>query len=301
MATETQKKHAWLIDVLSRHKKITFKQIKELWSQSAVNRDGRPLARRTFFKWIEDVRSVYGYKISCDAADGYAYSIEMVDEEDGFGTARWMLNAISVGNLIEENAAIKDRILLEEIPCGAELLPVICEAIRNGNKLRMVYRSFQKDHDSEFDVEPYYLKMYHRRWYLVGKSDKFRTYALDRMKSAKVLTGVKFELPENFNAKEFTSKFYGIYRPDCDAERIELLVSSERADYLRSLPMHGSQKEEYACEDFSVFSFYMPPTNEFIGDVLSMGSAAEVIAPDDLRLMVADELDVMEGNYDGLI
>ena len=63
----------------------------------------------------------------------------------------------------------------------------------------MTYQSYWRDEANTFKIEPYCLKAFKQRWYLVGHSDKIRVYALDRIQQLD-LTEESFEYPKNFKA-----------------------------------------------------------------------------------------------------
>ena len=60
-------------------------------------------------------------------------------------------------------------------------------------------------------------------------------------------------------------------------------VADYQANYLRSLPLHHSQKEEERAGDHAVFSYYLRPTFDFTQELLSMGDTVEVLEPASLR------------------
>ena len=67
------------------------------------------------------------------------------------------------------------------------------------------YRAYTSAAAKRRKVEPYCVKLFENRWYLIGRSaerDRIRIYGLDRMMNVKVLDE-RFELPADFDAEEF--------------------------------------------------------------------------------------------------
>ena len=52
---------------------------------------------------------------------------------------------------------------------------------------------------------------------------------------------------------------------------------------MRTLPLHPSQEEIERTEDYSIFTYFLRPTFDFIQELLSLGITAEVLSPKKLR------------------
>ncbi|MBQ3627743.1 MAG: WYL domain-containing protein, partial [Bacteroidaceae bacterium] len=67
---------------------------------------------------------------------------------------------------------MRDRILLEEIPLGTSFLDDIIEAMQKNMELRIDYQRYEveqgEEHLQTFHIQPYALKVFNRRWYLLG-------------------------------------------------------------------------------------------------------------------------------------
>jgi predicted DNA-binding transcriptional regulator YafY len=181
-----------------------------------------------------------------------------------------------------ESVSIKDKILFEEIPDGEQYLPVIIEALKKNTVLEMTYQSFWRDETNTFEVEPYCLKAFKQRWYLVARSpyyDKIMIYALDRVHQLEP-TGNVFKYPDDFVAEEYFEDCFGIIADqNYDVETVKLKVSAGQANYLRTLRLHQSQIEIDRNDEFSVFTVRLRPTFDFRQEILTMGSDIEVLSP----------------------
>ena len=125
------------------------------------------------------------------------------------GMRKWLLQTFSVNGMLHESQELKNRILLEDVPSGQQHLTTIVDAMRESVALSMTYQSFGKSEPSSFEVEPYCVKLFEQRWYMLGMSDKLRIYALDRIKALEP-TERKFKLPKKFDAEKFFTDHYGI-------------------------------------------------------------------------------------------
>ena len=74
-------------------------------------------------------------------------------------------------------------------------------------------------------------------------------------------------------------------------------VSAHQSNYIRSLPMHSSQKEIERNDDYSIFTFEVRPTFDFQQEILMNGADMEVLSPERLRNEIAEKIENMSNNY----
>ena len=82
-----------------------------------------------------------------------------------------------------------------------------------------------------------------------------------------------------------------------EIEVVKLKVNADQANYLRSLPLHPSQKELVRTCDYSIFSVEVRPTFDFQQELLWNGDALEVLEPLWLREEMAGIVKRMCDNY----
>ncbi len=292
-------KYVWLVKTLYHAKKITLKEINRRWLDTDLS-EGLEIPRRTFHTWKNAVEDMFGLVILCDKSDGDRYYIENREVFEDNGLQRWLLSTMSVNNTLLDNKALSDRILLESIPSGQDFLATVMKAMKKNRLLEITYKGFGKNHESTFPVAPYCVKLFRQRWYMVGNSvyeDKIRIYSLDRIHKAR-LSEETFKYPAKFSPERFFKGCFGIIRDsDCMIETVKLKVCAYQADYLRSLPMHPSQKETEHNADYSIFTLQVRPTFDFLQELLWNGDAIEVLEPQWLREDIIGTVKRMMGNY----
>ena len=96
-------------------------------------------------------------------------------------------------------------------------------------------------------------------------------------------------MPKDFKASKFFANQFGVDRRKTEAERIRVKMSAFDANYMRTLPIHGSQFELEKNEEYSIFGFYVAPTYDFIQELRKFGSTLEVLEPEHLREEFAKE------------
>ena len=299
MSQNLLNKYVWLVETLYRAKKITLKEINRRWLETDLS-EGLEIPRRTFHSWKNAVEEMFGLVILCDKSDGDRYYIENREVLEDDGLQRWLLNTMSASNTLLDNKSLSDRILLESIPSGQTFLEDVMKAMKQGKVLEITYKSYWREHESTFRVAPYCVKLFRQRWYLVGNSvneGKIRIYSLDRFLEAK-LTDEPFEYPKDFCPEVYFEGCFGIIREECcPLETVKLKVSPNQANYLRSLPLHHTQKELERTTDYSIFSVEVRPSFDFRQELLWNGDAIQVLEPLWLRQEMAKTVQRMRDNY----
>ena len=299
MAKNYFRSYIWLLETLRSRGPLTLAEIQGLWRRSTVNEDGRELAPRTFANHIASIGDIFGIDIVCDRRDN-TYRIDNEDAIGGGGVRDWMMEALSINNLVNESAGLRSRIVFESVPSAHRFLSVVVRAIKEGRMLEVNYQGFSMEAPRDFLLEPYCLKEYKRRWYLFackhGVDKEPHSFALDRMNSAAV-SARPFTVPKRFDADEFFRPRYGVLKYDDNAPTaIRLKDAARQVNYLRSLPLHESQQEVETTPDYSVFSYHLIPNYDFIHDILYYGDEVEVLEPKWVRKRMAEIIGRMNKN-----
>lgn len=295
MANNLFNRYIWLVDTIYRSGKITFDEINRKWLRNDLS-GGKKIPLRTFHNHRIAIEEMFDINIECDKST-YEYFIANAEDIQRGGVRTWLLNTFAVNNLINESHKLKSRIQFENIPSGQNHLTTIIESMRDGLKLRVSYQSFGVQSPAEFKVEPYLVKVFKQRWYLVGRSDKLRIYALDRLLQCDS-TSENFKLPANFDAEAYFQDCYGIINvDDISVQYVTIRVATYQAYYLRALPLHHSQTETETNETHTTFRFYLKPTFDFRQELLSLGDDVEVLQPEWFRLEAKHEVELMAEKY----
>ena len=279
-------KYTWLIETIRRAGKISHRDLSDKWERCKDLSDCKPLHRATFIRWRDNIFSQFGIIISCQRVGGYLYYIENPEDIDEDELKKWMLDSFAVGNLIGENLSLKGRILVDQIPSGRDHLTTILEAMKENRVVNIIYKPFWYSHPFEIPVEPYCVKLFENRWYMLGHNlskDTIRLYGLDRIESVEI-TNREYKWPKDFSASEYFSNYFGIVTDDrVKPERIVLRANKDHTPYLKSLPLHHSQELIEDNGEYADFSLYLAPTYDFIMKLLHVGGMVEVISPASLR------------------
>lgn len=299
MAKNLLNKYVWLVDTIHKAKRISFEEINKRWLDNDIS-EGKPLSIRTFHKWRIAIEEMFGLIIENEQGGQYRYFIQNTDELKSGSMRSWLFNTLTVSNLMLDSVSIKDKVLFEEIPDGEQYLPVILEALKKNQILGMTYQSYRRDEAKTFEIEPYCLKAFKQRWYVVARSpyyDEIMIYALDRVKWLG-LKDKSFRYPKDFIPEQFFDDCFGIIA-DCKVgiETVKLKVSAKQANYLRSLTLHQTQKEIERTAEYSIFTVRLRPTFDFRQEILSQGCDIEVLEPQWFRDEIAETSKLMWNIY----
>ena len=288
---DTFRQYIWLVNTIRRARRISYDDINKLWLSNDLN-EGRPLSRTTFYRIRQAIDDMFGIRIECD--NQHQYFIANPEALRDNSTQNWMLRTLTVNNILLDGLSIKDQLLLEDVPAGLEHLETIINAIKCHHTLQMGYQKFTDSEPYTTSIEPYCLKLFHQRWYLLGKSKRkggaLAIYALDRMTEL-TETDTQYDLAADFDAETYFKNFFGVFIGEgAPAQRIALRAYNNMPNLLRTLPLHHTQKEISDTESHSDFEYYLAPTFDFQQAILKEGNELEVIEPESLRKTIHEAL-----------
>jgi hypothetical protein len=295
MASNIYQRYFWLINTIYRYKRITFKDINRLWLKTGFS-DGVEIPRKTFNNHRNTIEEIFEINIECNRKTN-EYFIANAEEIRHGMFRSWLLDSFAINQTLNESKQLKSRILFEQIPSGNKYLLPIIEAMKNNNVLRVSYQRFDDDDSYEIDLEPYALKVFKQRWYVVGKTDRVKIYGLDRIEYLEE-TQTTFKLPTDFDAETYFADCYGIIHDETiKAGTVCLRFEVRQAQYIRSLPLHHTQQEIAKTDKTIDFEYFLKPTYDFIQEVLRYGEFVEVVKPEWLRVEFEQKIEKMRIKY----
>ena len=292
------KEYIWLVNTIRKagDDGITFAEINEKWLETELS-EGVELARSTFNRHKDAIEDIFGLIIDCNRMNGYRYFIsnEEVLGEDSI--QNWMLNTLTVNNIIGEALTLQDRILLQPAPVEGDYLKMVIEAMKKSIKLAVDYRKYGDDEPRHLTFEPYCIKLFRQRWYILGhfhrnaiadrpEVDYFGVFSFDRILNMS-LTDEKFQMDPSFNAQAYFEECFGVLvNDDTVAQRIVIRVFGDERFYVRDLPIHKSQREIGQGDDYTDFELFMRPTVDLSTHFISRSFLIKVLEPQ----WLADEI-----------
>ena len=290
--------YTWIAETIDSYDGITFEQINDKWLRSPMS-EGNPIPRRTFTDWIARIEDLLDINIDCDRHTN-KYHIHNRSRRSGDNLSKWLINSMNVTNLVSEAKSLRERIVFEDIPSGNAHVNTIIDAMKHSLTLNMTYEGFGYTEPYKKEVAPYTLKVFKQRWYMLCATlplNKIRIFALDRITLLTPTTN-HFRLPQRFSPTKYFRHSYGIYSgEDFTPQTVHIKADNRMRDFLRTLPLHRTQKEILQKTNFSVFSYKVCITPDLIYQILSFGPQVEVLKPLPLREKIADNIEKMLSIY----
>lgn len=279
-------KYIWVVKTIHRAGRITLKELNEKWRANVDLSRGEDLPRQTFDRWKSGILDLFGILIDCEQRGGYHYYIANPKELSEGKLRTWLLNTYGTAETLSSNISIHDRILTENIPSSQDHLSTVLEAMKSNNMLHITFKAFTMKEPKRFLVEPYCVKMSAQRWYMLARNTEhknLRLYSLDRIETVEI-SNTRFVLPDDFNAKDYFAEFFGIVLDESvPLQTIILRADKYHQNYMRTLPLHPTQREIFACDDYADFELKLRPTYDFYMKLMSFGNMIKVLEPKNLQ------------------
>ena len=222
-----------------------------------------------------------------------------VFQQFGFAIDK-ILDRVEISDKFNDKA-VNDYVHFETRPevGGSEHLNPILKAIKKRKSVQFEYQKFNSTESKIRRIDPYLLKEYRNRWYLIGKSiakNKTITFALDRIKELSVLSE-SFVADTNFNPEVFFKHSIGITSFEGNPEIVRFQANKFLSQYLLSQPIHPTQKLIKEKKKSMVFEVEVLITPELIMLLLSHGGNLKVLGPEILKTQLKQELETSLLNY----
>ena len=279
---ESIARYAIIINRL-RRSPATFKEILEtLELESEIQEYNFAISKRTFQRDKETIESLYGIVISFD----YSKNVWYIEDEFGEESNIRLLQAFDTFNALKMTNRLPNYIDYERRqPRGTENLSGLLHAIQNNYQISFDYKKFWNNESGTRNVEPLALKESINRWYVVAmdvEKKEIRTFALDRLSHLKI-SDKKFKQPKEFDVNKMFEHSFGIISSvDYAPEEIVLVFQKPQAEYIKSLPLHRSQKILKETKSEVRFHLKLYITEDFVQEIVSKSFHVKVLQPESL-------------------
>lgn len=254
-------------------------------------------SQRTFQRDIKEIRDLYNIVI------GYNHSLEAyeITEDGNEEHNERLMEAFEIYNALNRSAMLTNHVIIEKRkPLGTEHLHGLLHAIKNRREVDFRYLSYYDNTISDRTVQPVAVKEARNRWYLLGKDtkdDTFKSFGLDRIHDLEI-SKRKFEPLTAYDPEEDYKHSFGIINATGEKpERIELSFTPKEGNYIKSLPLHPSQKLLVENDEETRFEYELIPSYDFRMELLSYGDQVKVVKPESLKKKIAQQLEAALQNY----
>jgi len=266
-----------------RRGSATFEQIDAyLAMQSELQGGNLRMSLRQFQRDIKDIESIFEVDISYD----FKLKVYAINQDETSEVSQRRMEALDVFNALKIGESSSMSIHFEKRkPQGTENFHGLLHAINNQLQISFTYQKFWDDYLSHRTVEPYALKEFRNRWYLLAldlNDLKVKSFAFDRLTELEI-SKKKFYSSETFDVNEYYRSCFGIISPtDHDLEEVILSFDAIQGKYIKSLPLHETQEILIDNEHEVRIKLNIYLTLDFIMEILSHGDNVKVIKPKSL-------------------
>lgn len=176
---------------------------------------------------------------------------------------------------------------------GYEWIDKLVQHILNKEVLIIKYRRYAQPISKEHEINPYLLKEYRNRWYILGwntKHDVIQTLALDRIENI-VVNSNTYNQEQKPDPNTFFRDTLGISVSNKEKIKVELQFSPSQAFYIKSQPIHHSQAIVSESIEGLIITLEIIESYELNSIILSYGKDVEVLSPSSLRNHIVSILD----------
>lgn len=149
------------------------------------------------------INEFFSIEIKCDRKTNEYYLSE--DVTRGRDSLRdWMISVVQLNGVLNESTSLRDRVLFEGVHSGFQFVETIIGAMKAKVCVLMTYQGYSMEKEEELEIEPWCIKLYDRRWYMLGhdtsqvEEREPHLYMLERASRVKYSL-TDFELPASFD------------------------------------------------------------------------------------------------------
>lgn len=261
----------------------TFKEIDEYLTRQSAFQDYKfNVSQRQFLRDLKKISSILEIEIYYDPRQG----VYLINESEFSELSRRRLEAFDTFNALKIGESTSRLIHFEKRrPQGTENLFGILHAIKNNLQINYTYKKFWEDQMTERTVQPLALKEFKNRWYLLSKDLKdgvIKTFALDRLNNLDI-SRIKFKPSPDFDIEEQFRYCFGIISPtDEEPQEIILSFTPFQGKYIKTLPLHTTQKVLVDNEKELQISLKLCITHDLVMELLSFAAEIKVLKPEAL-------------------
>ena len=247
------------------------------------------LSIRTLQRDIKDIAEMFDVEIK--NYRGYGYYVDERSEETDIRYQELLMNFDLLTSMNQSSQSVGFILPEHHRPKGSDSIPILISAIKEQRFIEFEYILVRKGNKLiSKSVKPHFLKESLGLWYLLAldEHDTLKAYGIDRMQNINVADKT-FKRDETINPDELFKHSYGIWDdPSMPVEEIELSYSPLDGKFIKTTPLHSSQKIIIDNDTEFRISLRLRITNDFVMALLSRSASLTVIKPLSLRTRIRE-------------
>lgn len=247
--------------------------------------------------YADDQYSINNLPVTADELHGLDFAISILHQFKHLPAIKEFEDAImKIASTVQVNKEARgeaDYIQLDK-PYrikGLEFVEPILKAISERRVLQFNYQKHGSSTIDQTQLEPYLIKESKNFWYVIGRrinkqEKKILTFALDRISEMQVTHVVFEEVP--VDKKNFFRNVVGVTIGEGAPEKVLLRFSELQGRYVKTVPIHQSQKVTKETKGFLEIELHVVINTELKMQLLSYGGHVKVLQPKTLAHEIMD-------------
>jgi len=257
--------------------------------------------KKAYYQYSDKDFSINNSPLNDTEAEQLRNAISVLQRFEGAPQFEWINE---IGPMLDSQFGLSDseKIMSYDTNidyAGYQYITPIFNAILNKRVLKVDYEPFNKP-AFKLEFHPYYLKQYNSRWFAFGLNkmleiDKWNL-ALDRIQNIEEVD-VGY-VDSEINWEDHFFDIIGVTMPPKGViEEVELIFSVEQANYIKTKPLHPTQKAYLQDNGDLLVKIKVIPNYELEMKLLSFADKVKVIRPQDLKESIINRLKIANGKY----
>ena len=243
-----------------------------------------------YYRYSDPNYTITGMPLSKNDVDVLQEAVDMLQQLQDFDQFGEMSDVI---NRLQDKLSVTRHgrhpiVHYDNVPDlkGLKLLSPLYDHIAHHRVLQVVYQSFKQRKPVVYILHPYLLKEFRNRWFLFGCTDgnmRLFNLALDRIVSVEPAKDVAFKQNPDFDAEHFFDDVIGVSKnlKGAQTRRVKFWVSREQSNYVKTKPMHPSQRllSENPDDGSCIFQIEVVINYEMYSVFMSYGAGVKILSP----------------------
>ncbi|MDD2636429.1 MAG: WYL domain-containing protein [Bacteroidales bacterium] len=271
---------------------INFMESEQGWSIPLERyKDGK----KVYFRYYDLKFSINNQPLTATETDQLKEALLTLSRLKGMPQFEWMDEIIA---RLESNLGIKTLdnkvVSFEENKylAGLEHFSFLYESIVYQKTLDILYQGFKMAESVKYTFHPYHLKQYNNRWFIFGlnnESKQIQNLALDRIVSIDE-SKIPYFVNSEIDFEEYFEDVVGVtIESDKPTEKIQLQIDIDYWPYIKTKPLHGSQKIISKTSKYVEIELELKINYELIATVFALGENVRIVAPEPLKRILLNK------------
>lgn len=270
-----------------------------------VHIKSQKVGRNIFYRYARRDESIFHMQLKENELQLLNQTMQLLSRFEGVPHFEWLeeINSRLSSQFLMNPANKKPVVAFDENPYveGMRYYRAVYSAIIKKQVLEVKYQSFKRSEPFTYTIHPYFLKQYNNRWFMFGwyeEYDEIVNVPLDRIVDMKHISR-EYRDNKDVDFSTFFKDVIGVSFPKGgEMTEVHLWVDKQQWPYIKSKPLHGSQRIIQENEDGSAeIAINVIPNFELESRILGQGMHMKVLSPEPVKEKIKSQIETAAGLY----